>query len=126
MMLNLDSEELGAVYIGCAGGGDTTLKFPVDFVDAPAGTKGFVLGSRGLRGGHSGIDIHEQRGNAIKMLARCLWKASRTQPVHLVSLRGGNKRNAIPREAEAELMVLETAVDDLSGIIGDEAAKIAR
>jgi dipeptidase D len=125
MMLNLDSEELGAVYIGCAGGGDTTLKFPVEFIDAPAGTKGFVLRVAGLRGGHSGIDIHEQRGNAIKILSRVLWKASRRQPVHLVSIRGGNKRNAIPREAEAELLVLETAVDDLSELIGDEGAKIA-
>jgi dipeptidase D len=125
MMMNLDSEELGAVYIGCSGGGDTTLRLPANFIDAPAGTKGFVLRVAGLRGGHSGIDIHEQRGNAIKILSRCLWKASRTQPVHLVSLKGGNKRNAIPREAEAELMVLETAVDDLSGIVGDEAAKIA-
>ena len=125
IMMNLDSEELGAVYIGCSGGGDTTLKLPVDFIDAPAGTKGFVLRVAGLRGGHSGIDINEQRGNAIKILSRCLWKASRTQPVHVASLRGGNKRNAIPREAEAELMVLETAADDLAGIIGDEAAKIA-
>ncbi len=124
MMLNLDSEELGAVYIGCAGGGDTTLKLPLGFADAHAGTKGFVLRVSGLRGGHSGIDIHEQRGNAIKVLARCLWKAARTQPVHLVSVRGGSKRNAIPREAEAELMVLETAIDELSGIIGDEVAKI--
>jgi dipeptidase D len=125
MLLNLDSEELGAVYIGCAGGGDTTLKLPLSFVDTPAGTKGYVLRVTGLRGGHSGIDIHEQRGNAIKVLARCLRKASHTQPVHLVSMRGGNKRNAIPREAEAELMVLETAIDDLSGIIGEEAARIA-
>jgi dipeptidase D len=125
MMMNLDSEELGAVYIGCSGGGDTTLKFPVRFVDAPAGTKGFVLRVTGLRGGHSGIDIHEQRGNAIKILSRVLWKASRTQPVHLVGMRGGNKRNAIPREADSELLVLETAVDDLMEIVGDEAAKIA-
>ena len=125
MMMNLDSEELGAVYIGCSGGGDTTLKFPVHFIDAPAGTKGFVLRVTGLRGGHSGIDIHEQRGNAIKILSRVLWKASRTQPVHVVGIRGGNKRNAIPREADSELLVLETAVDDLMEIVGDEAAKIA-
>jgi dipeptidase D len=124
MMMNLDSEELGAVYIGCSGGGDTTLKHPVEFLDAPAGTKGFVLKVAGLRGGHSGIDIVEQRGNAIKILARCLWKASRTQPIHLAGIRGGNKRNAIPREAEADLMILETAVDEISALVGDEAAKI--
>ncbi len=124
MMMNLDSEELGAVYIGCSGGGDTTLKHAIEFLDAPAGTKGFVLKVTGLRGGHSGIDIIEQRGNAIKIMARCLWKASRTQPIHLAGFRGGNKRNAIPREAEADLMILETAVDEISALVGDEAAKI--
>lgn len=123
-MINLDSEELGAVYIGCAGGADTTLKLPVELVDAPAGTKGFLLKVAGLRGGHSGIDIHEQRGNAIKILARILWKASRMQPCHVVNIRGGNKRNAIPREAVAELMVLETALDDLSELVGDETERI--
>ncbi len=123
-MLNLDSEELGAVYIGCSGGGDSTIKVPLKFVDAPAGTKGFTLKVAGLRGGHSGIDIHEQRGNAIKILARVLWKVSLTQPCHLVSLKGGNKRNAIPREAEAELMVLETAVDELSGLVGETIERI--
>jgi len=123
-MLNLDSEELGAVYIGCSGGGDSTIKVPLKFVDAPAGTKGFTLKVAGLRGGHSGIDIHEQRGNAIKILARVLRKVSLTQPCHLVSLKGGNKRNAIPREAEAELMVLETAVDELSGLVGETIERI--
>lgn len=124
-MLNLDSEELGAVYIGCAGGGDTTITLPLSYVDPPAGTKGFVLRVTGLRGGHSGIDIHEQRGNAIKVLARCLWKACRIQPVHVASIRGGNKRNAIPREAEAEIVVLETAMDELLALVGKEASNIA-
>jgi len=125
MMLNLDSEELGAIYIGCSGGGDSTIKVPVNFIDAPVGTKGYVVKVTGLRGGHSGIDIHEQRGNAIKILGRVLWKASRMQPCHLKSIKGGNKRNAIPREAEAEVMVLETAIDEVSKIVGDEAKKIA-
>jgi dipeptidase D len=124
MMLNLDSEELGAVYIGCAGGGDSTIKLPFGRVDAPVGTKGFLLKVGSLKGGHSGIDIHENRGNAIKILARLLLKACKTQPCHLVSLQGGSKRNAIPREAFAELMVLETGVDELSEIVGDETAKI--
>jgi dipeptidase D len=124
MMLNLDSEELGAVYIGCAGGGDSTIRVPVTMVDAPAGTKRFSLAVTGLRGGHSGIDIIEQRGNAIKILARVLAKAVRTLPVHVVSLNGGNKRNAIPREATAELMVLETAVEELSQLAADEVERI--
>lgn len=124
MMLNLDSEELGAVYIGCSGGGDSTIRLPVSFSDAPAGTKGYVLKVTGCRGGHSGIDIHEQRGNAIKILARVLSETVRTQPCHLAGLRGGNKRNAIPREAEATLMVLETTVDDLAKLASDELEKI--
>lgn len=123
-MLNLDSEELGAVYIGCAGGGDSTTRLPISMIDAPAGTKSCNLKVTGLRGGHSGIDIHEQRGNAIKIAARLLAKAVRTQPCHLVGINGGNKRNAIPREAVAQLMVLETAIDDLSKLLGDEIARI--
>lgn len=123
-MLNLDSEELGAVYIGCSGGGDSTITLPFENVDAPAGTKGFVLKVSGLKGGHSGIDIHENRGNAIKILTRVLLEALKTQPCHLAGLKGGSKRNAIPREAEAELMVLETGVEEFAEIIGGETAKI--
>jgi len=124
IMLNLDSEELGAVYIGCAGGGDTTIKFPVKRMDVPAGTKAYTLKVTGLRGGHSGIDIIEQRGNAIKILARLLHRATNAQPCHLVELKGGNKRNAIPREAFAELMILDTAVDEVAPLLEAEAEKI--
>ena len=124
MMLNLDSEELGAIYIGCAGGGDSTITLPSETIDAPAGTKGFVLKVSGLKGGHSGIDLHENRGNAIKILARVLLEALKTQPCHLVGLKGGSKRNAIPREAEADLMVLETGLEEFTEIIGRETTKI--
>lgn len=108
MMLNLDSEELGALYIGCAGGGDSTLRLPMVFVEDPGSLKGFRLRVAGLRGGHSGIDIHEQRGNAIRILSRILWKVSRESLVFIERMNGGNKRNAIPREADAfGLMPLE-------------------
>jgi dipeptidase D len=117
-------EELGAVYIGCSGGGDSTITLPFETADAPAGTKGFLLKVTGLKGGHSGIDINENRGNAIKILARVLLEALKTQPCHLVGLKGGSKRNAIPREAEAELMVLETGVEEFAEIIGGETGKI--
>ncbi len=124
MMLNLDSEELGAVYVGCSGGGDSTMRLPVDFVDAPAGTKAYVMKVSGLSGGHSGIDIHENRGNAIKILASVLLKALTALPCHLAGIKGGSKRNAIPREAEAGLMVLETEVDELSELVGKEVDAI--
>jgi len=125
VMLNLDSEKLGEVTIGCAGGGDSTLTLPLETLDIPAGTRAFTLKVFGLRGGHSGIDIHEQRGNAIKILARLLTAICAQHPCHIVSLSGGNKRNAIPREAFAEVMVLETAVDEAKGFLQDEIARIA-
>lgn len=100
-MINLDTEEDGALYIGCAGGADTTCTFAVDRVAASIATAPFHLSVRGLRGGHSGVDIHENRGNAVKFTARCL-NAARTAGVEfeLVSLSGGSKHNAIPREAD--------------------------
>jgi len=124
MMLNLDSEELGEVTIGCAGGGDSNLTLPLTRSDAPAGTKPYTLKVFGLRGGHSGIDIHEQRGNAIKIITRMVAAITAGQPAHLVEIRGGNKRNAIPREAFAELMILETAVGDVEELVSDWTAKI--
>ncbi len=124
ILLNLDSEELGALYIGCAGGGDSTLRMPVVFVENPGGLKGFRLRVTGLRGGHSGIDIHEQRGNAIKILSRILWKVSRESLVFIERIAGGNKRNAIPREVDAfGLMPLEQE-DKIKQLIEDEARDI--
>jgi dipeptidase D len=125
VMLNLDSEALGEVTIGCAGGGDSTITLPIKRIDAPAGTKPFTLKVSGLRGGHSGIDIHEQRGNAIKIITRLVAMITGSQPAHLVEIRGGNKRNAIPREAFAELMILDTAVKDVKELVSDQIAKIA-
>jgi dipeptidase D len=102
VMINLDTEEDGALYIGCAGGADTTCTFAIERVAASLATAPFQLSVRGLRGGHSGVDIHENRGNAIKFLARCL-NAARTEAIYfeIVSLAGGSKHNAIPREADA-------------------------
>ncbi|MBN1165321.1 MAG: aminoacyl-histidine dipeptidase [Candidatus Krumholzibacteriota bacterium] len=123
-LLNLDSEELGAVYIGCAGGGDTTITLPVSRTDAPAGTKSLIVKVSGLRGGHSGIDIIEQRGNAIKVLTRVLSQVVKSQPCHIAEINGGNKRNAIPREAWGGVMALDTAVDEISGVAANEMEKI--
>jgi len=99
LMLNLDSEELGAIYVGCAGGGDSSIRLPLKR-EAPEGSPVRVA-VKGLRGGHSGVDIHEQRGNAIKLLARLLWDSATRHDFALADIKGGNLRNAIPREAEA-------------------------
>ncbi len=104
IMLNLDSEDLGVFSIGCAGGADTHIDVPLKRV-AATGNQVLYLHISGLRGGHSGIDIHEGRGNAIKILNRMLWQLSKLYTVELVSLNGGDKHNAIPREAFAEIVV---------------------
>jgi len=123
-LLNLDSEELGAVYIGCAGGGDSTIKLSVAGVEAPHGLKCLRMKVAGLRGGHSGIDIVEQRGNAIKILARILWKATCMMPIFLAGIKGGNKRNAIPREAQAVVIIPPDGMDALRKLIETETNAI--
>ncbi|KAA0010614.1 MAG: aminoacyl-histidine dipeptidase [Thermoplasmata archaeon] len=105
ILINLDSEEFGVIYVGCAGGGDSTIKLPVKKTDIPSGMKIFSVFVKGLKGGHSGCDIHEQRGNAIKILARILWKVKKDMDMRVVSITGGDKHNAIPREAEAIVAV---------------------
>jgi dipeptidase D len=99
-MINLDSEEDGAVYIGCAGGMDTNLAFDLPLEPRRADTDACQITVAGLKGGHSGGDIHLNRGNAIKILVRTLLDIDEPH-LHLVALDGGSKRNAIPREATA-------------------------
>ena len=106
MMINLDTDDPHAVYIGCAGGETSNLRLPVvwDRPD-PAEASAFEVVVGGLSGGHSGVDIHLQRGNAIKLLGLLLWAAGERVPIGLASIRGGEKHNAIPREAEAVVVV---------------------
>lgn len=101
-LLNLDSEEDDALYIGCAGGLDTTIKWRLPLATVPAGASGWQVTVTGLRGGHSGGDIHENRGNALKLLTRVL-RGPQMDGVQLAALSGGSKRNAIPREAAATI-----------------------
>ncbi len=102
-LLNLDSEEDGIVYVGCAGGGDTQLTVPV--TSAPAAGTALSVSLRGLKGGHSGCDIHLQRGNAVQLLARALWASYAGCRFRLAGIDGGSAHNAIPREAFATLLV---------------------
>jgi dipeptidase D len=104
-LLNLDSEEEGQLTIGCAGGQDSVLSRRIARAPAAPGRRALRLRVSGLRGGHSGIDIAAGRGNALRVLAQVLHAASAAHDLQLVALKGGNKRNAIPREAWAVVLV---------------------
>jgi dipeptidase D len=111
-LLNLDSEEDIALYIGCAGGCDTTIDWKLTPGPINAGSKCVRVSVTGLKGGHSGCDVHENRGSAIKLLVRSLLGAN-ASGLQLVHINGGSKRNAIPREASAVVMLPENALDSL-------------
>jgi dipeptidase D len=104
-LLNLDSEEEGFLTIGCAGGVDTIATRKLDMGSAKTGTRPYRLKVFGLKGGHSGIDIHAGRGNAIRLLAQVLKSMQSGFEFQVASIKGGNKRNAIAREASAFLFL---------------------
>ncbi|MDR3118064.1 MAG: aminoacyl-histidine dipeptidase [Mediterranea sp.] len=101
ILLNLDSEDEGEIFIGCSGGMDSVAEFTYKEVDVPAGYFFFRVGVRGLRGGHSGCDIHLGLGNANKILNRFLSRTAKEYDLYLCEIGGGHLRNAIPREAYA-------------------------
>lgn len=105
LLLNLDTEEWGEFYLGCAGGLDVNVKRDGTAVPLPAGFECRRIDLYGLRGGHSGIDIHEERGNAIKLLVRVLRDLEKRFPLHLAEFRSGSARNSLPREASAVVAV---------------------
>lgn len=106
ILLNLDSEEEGELYVGCAGGLDANMTFQYTAEPVPAaGYKAVELAVKGLKGGHSGIQIVCQRANANKLLFRFLYMAGKSFDVLLCSVDGGSLRNAIPREATATVLV---------------------
>ena len=99
-LLNLDSETEGELYVGCAGGVDATLNIPYSTEKAPKGYCAYKLSFGGLKGGHSGMEINTGRANVNKLMFRHLrWVAE--CGLRLISISGGNMRNAIPRDAEA-------------------------
>ncbi|MBW8875295.1 MAG: aminoacyl-histidine dipeptidase [Acidobacteria bacterium] len=125
LLLNLDSEEEGSVTIGCAGGSTSRLTLPLESAPAPNGTAALDVRLSGLKGGHSGMEIHLQRGNASKLLARVLFAAAQQTPFHLASFQGGNKHNAIPREAAARVVVPTASRDAFEAAAEQEIAAIA-
>lgn len=112
-LINLDSEDEGELFIGCAGGMDLTAWF--DFLKefVPDNYVAMKIGVKGLIGGHSGDDIHKGLGNAVKILNRFLWEFSDDFEIRIHDFDGGNLRNAIAREAEAIITLPEFKKQDL-------------
>jgi dipeptidase D len=117
ILLNLDSEDEGELFIGCAGGKDTVITLPYTLEPVAKGFKSFTLSVSGLNGGHSGDDIHKGFGNANKILNRILWESSRQFGVRLSFIEGGNLRNALAREGNAVIMVPEMNIEPLVNLV---------
>lgn len=129
VMINTDTEEEGEIYIGCAGGEDATISLPIQR-ESNNFAQAYQLSIKGLRGGHSGCDIHTGRVNAIKLLARFLVQLQQAGcAFNLAEIRGGSIRNAIPREAFATLCFnqgeaeLKSAVQNFTDLLSQELAE---
>lgn len=104
-LINLDSEDEGELFIGCAGGIDTVATIHYEAVNMPTGLFSIRITVNGLLGGHSGDDINKNRGNAIKILNRFLWQLMQKEEIYIADFQGGNLRNAIAREAFAVILI---------------------
>jgi len=123
-LLNVDSEEEGVLTIGCAGGADSHVYLPLVKQAAPADSKALSIRLFGLKGGHSGIDIHLQRGNAGRLLSRALYAVLPRQLFRIAELQGGNAHNAIPREATATIVAAK-GIDRLQDLLTAELESIS-
>lgn len=119
-LLNVDSEEEGELFVGCAGGADLNISFKFkDDTDIPEGDVAVKLSLTGLKGGHSGVDIHLGRANANKLIFRFLKEAVCDYGVRLSSIDGGSLRNAIPREAFAVVTLPGDNVESFWELVAD-------
>ena len=107
ILLNLDTEEDDEIDIGCAGGIDVTATAEYDEEDAPEGSTAYTITVKGLKGGHSGMDIHKGLGNANKIMNRLLFDGFDNFGLQIATINGGSLRNAIPRESVAKVIIAE-------------------
>ena len=123
ILLNLDTEEDDEIDIGCAGGVDVTATRNYKQEDVPAGSVGYTITVKGLRGGHSGMDIHKGLGNANKIMNRLLFNGFENFGLQISQIIGGSLRNAIPRESVAKVIIAglfdEAFVFDMQEIINE-------
>ncbi len=126
ILLNLDSETEGELYVGCAGGLDANITFDYTPAAAPADLVAAKITVKGLKGGHSGIQIVCQRANANKLLFRFLNEQMALHPLQLASVDGGGLRNAIPREAEAVVLLRESDREAVVAALKEYEATVQR
>jgi dipeptidase D len=120
-LINCDTEEEGAIYVGCSGGGDVLARFHLDTKERRPGPRAVRVELKGLVGGHSGLDIHHNRANAIKCLARALDTLHDAGVAYrLTRIDGGSMRNAVPREASAGLCVDAEAIPRLRAVLAQQ------
>ena len=124
ILLNLDSEDEGELFIGCAGGIDTVIEIEYETEETGEGFSFYQLTVNGLRGGHSGDDINKGLGNAVKIMNRILWEATQQCEARLTSFNGGNLRNAIAREAFAYVAIPNQKKADFEKLVDDLSVKI--
>ncbi len=117
-LINLDGEDKSLIA-GCAGGEQTEITLPLDFIDAPSDLKSFNFKVSGLLGGHSGVDIKKNRANAIKILAAALERLNQQFDLNICSIDAGKAANAIPRDACACILLKKSQIDAAYRLICD-------
>lgn len=122
VLLNIDSEDEGVFTIGCCGGVDTRVWFHLSYEMAGDGDRAMLLKIGGCKGGHSGGDIVRHRANANKLLVRALWALFKDLPLRLISISGGTAHNAIPRNAEALILIPEDSAALAEKIVREQVA----
>ncbi len=113
ILINLDSEDEGELYVGCAGGEDANATFSVNLEDVPGGYETMAIAVKGLKGGHSGMDIILGRGNANKIMFRLLRELTNNYSIRIAHIIGGSLRNAIPREAFVTFLTPQGTKDSI-------------
>ncbi|MFO7853231.1 MAG: aminoacyl-histidine dipeptidase [Bacteroidota bacterium] len=117
ILINMDSEDEGELYVGCAGGIDITASKTYKEEPVPSGMKAYRLDAKGMKGGHSGIDIPLGRANANQVIARFLMQAEAELDIKLSEAHAGDLRNAIPREGYALIVVSEDKASDFENLV---------
>ncbi len=118
MLLNLDSEDEGEFFIGCAGGKDTVAKIEMEWEEEiPQGYMAYNIYIKGLLGGHSGDDINKGRGNAVKLINRILWNSYQVFDLFIANVDAGNLRNAIAREGSAHVIIPKNFKEDFEAYL---------